>query len=192
MGERLLESHSDAALVIAVAGKSEPALEELFSRHAGQLRALARRVVRDDALASDVVQEVFVRLWQRPDRFDPARGSLKAFLLADAHGRSVDIVRSEVARRAREARDLGERLDQAHPTTDDEAMSNILSAEVRDLLAQLGDDERRAIELAYFEGHSYRDVAVLLDEPEGTVKSRIRTGLAKLRALTLAAMAVIT
>jgi len=189
MAHELLESSSDAALVIAVARRNERALEELFRRYAGQLGMLARRVVRDEQLASDVVQEVFVRLWERPERFDPARGTLRGFLLADAHGRAVDAVRSEVARRARETKDYAERLLEPSPSTGDEALMRILSSEVRELLEQLSEDERRAIELAYFEGHSYREVAELLSEPEGTVKSRIRSGLAKLRTLTTAVVA---
>jgi RNA polymerase sigma-70 factor (ECF subfamily) len=177
----LLGTASDTALVVAVARRNERALEELYRRHSGSLLALARRVLRDEQLAADVVQEVIVRLWQRPERFDPERGSLRAFLLADAHGRSVDLVRSEQARRAREERDVAERLLDEPPGTEQEAVLRTLFEDVRASLAVLGEDERRAIELAYFEGHSYRDVAVLLGEPEGTVKSRIRTGLGKLR-----------
>lgn len=191
MADGLLDSSSDAALVIAVARRDERALEELFRRFSGQLAALARRVVRDEQLASDVVQEVFVRLWERPERFDPERGSLRAFLLADAHGRAVDAVRSEVARKARELRDQSERLREPSPSTGDEAVTRILSDRVRELLVHLTDDERRAIELAYFDGHSYREVAELLSEPEGTVKSRIRSGLAKLRALATTTVAVL-
>lgn len=190
MGDRLSESSSDPALVIAVARRSERALEELFHRYSAQLTALARRVVRDEQLARDVVQEVFVRLWERPERFDPARGTLRAYLLADAHGRSVDAIRSEVARRGREAREYESRLLDASPSTGDEAVMNILSAEVREHLDRLNADERRAIELAYFDGYSYREVAELLSEPEGTVKSRIRSGLMKLRAMTAAVLAV--
>jgi RNA polymerase sigma factor (sigma-70 family) len=93
---------SDAALVVAVARGSEPALEEIYRRHADALYSLGRRVTRNDAMAAEIVQEIFVRLWATPERFDPERGSLRAFLLADVHGRAVDAVRSEVARRRRE------------------------------------------------------------------------------------------
>jgi len=192
MADGMPASTSDSALVIAVARRDAHALEELFGRYAGQLGALARRVVRDEQLAADVVQEVFVRLWERPERFDPERGSLRAFLLADVHGRAVDAVRAEVARRAREERDHAERLLEASPSTGEEAVMRILSEEARGALVQLTDDERRAIALAYFGGHSYREVAALLGAPEGTVKSRIRTGLEKLRIiLTAAASAVL-
>jgi RNA polymerase sigma-70 factor, ECF subfamily len=188
MPDGRFESSSDSALVIAVARRSEPALEELCRRYSGQLAGLARRVIRDDELAADVVQDVFVRLWERPERFDPERGSLRSYLLADVHGRSVDLIRAEEARRRREERDHVERLRDPVPTVEDEVVIRGLSADVRESLALLSDDERRAIELAYFDGHSYRDVAILLEEPEGTVKSRIRSGLAKLRSATMAVM----
>jgi RNA polymerase sigma-70 factor (ECF subfamily) len=188
MPDGRFESLSDSALVIAVARRNEPALEELCRRYSGQLAGLARRVIRDDELAADVVQDVFVRLWERPERFDPERGSLRSYLLADVHGRSVDLIRAEEARRRREERDHVERLRDPVPTVEDEVVIRGLSADVRESLASLSDDERRAIELAYFDGHSYRDVAILLEEPEGTVKSRIRSGLAKLRSATMTVM----
>jgi RNA polymerase sigma-70 factor (ECF subfamily) len=182
----LFESASDTALVVAIARRNERAMEELCRRHAGQLTALARRVLRDDQRAADVVQDVLMRLWERPERFDPERGALRSFLLADVHGRSVDLVRAEQSRRRREERDHVERLRDEPPSTEEEVVVRELSAEVRSALAVLTDDERRAVELAYYGGHSYRDVAVILGEAEGTVKSRIRSGLTKLREATMA------
>jgi RNA polymerase sigma-70 factor (ECF subfamily) len=185
-----LEAASDTALVLAVSGRDEAALQELHRRHAGPVLALARRVAGNDDLGAEVVQEVFVRLWSGPSRFDPDRGSLRAFLLADAHGRAVDLVRSEVARRRREERDLVESVTVDLETPEEEVVAAAASAELRAAIETLSGDERRAIELAYFGGHSYREVAELLGEPEGTVKSRIRTGLLRLReTLTAAAVA---
>jgi RNA polymerase sigma-70 factor, ECF subfamily len=157
------------------------ALAELYSRHAGPCFALARRVLADRVLAEEVVQEVFLRLWRRPERFDPDRGSMRSFLFAQVHGRSVDLLRAETSRRAREQRDAFR-----SPTIDDDlerAVGTLSEAEaVRRALAGLSEGERGAIELAYFGGHTYREVAQLLELPEGTVKSRIRSGLLRLRA----------
>lgn len=187
-----LEAASDTALVLAVAGRDEAALQELHRRHAGPVLALARRVAGNDDLGAEVVQEVFVRLWSTPSRFDPDRGSLRAFLLADAHGRAVDVVRSEVARRRREERDVMEAATVDLETPEEEVVAAAASAELRAAVETLSTDERRAIELAYFGGHSYREVAELLGEPEGTIKSRIRTGLLRLRdTLTAAAVALL-
>lgn len=185
------EATSDAALVVSVARRDERALAEIYRRHADSLTALARRVLRDPQLAADVVQEVFVRLWQRPERFDAERGALRAYLLADAHGRSVDLVRAEGARRRREEREIAYRLDEPVTTPDEEVIARIESAEMRAALDSLTSDERAAIELAYFGGRSYREVAALLSEPEGTIKSRIRSGLVKLRGTVVAALAVL-
>src|SRR5438067_1047301 len=95
---------SDARLVVGIARFHEEALAEAYRRHGGAVFALARRLTNERVLAEEVVQEVFLRLWNEPDRFDPQRGSLRAYLLAQAHGRSVDFIRSETSRRNREER----------------------------------------------------------------------------------------
>jgi RNA polymerase sigma-70 factor (ECF subfamily) len=171
----------DRALALAVAEGDEPALAELYRRHGGPCFSLARRVLADRVLAEEVVQEVFLRLWRQPERFDAERGSMKSFLFAQVHGRAVDLLRAETARRAREQRDAFRSA-----TVDDDlerAVMELTEGEaVRRALATLSDGEREAIELAYFGGHTYKEVAVLLEQPEGTVKSRIRAGLLRLRA----------
>jgi RNA polymerase sigma-70 factor (ECF subfamily) len=172
---------TDADLARLVAGGDRLALGELYSRHAGPCFGLARRVLADRALAEEVVQEVFLGLWRRPERFDAGRGSMRSFLFAQVHGRSVDLLRAESARRAREEREAFR-----SPTIDvdlERAVAELTEAEaVRRAVADLSEGERAAIELAYFGGHTYREVAELLDLPEGTVKSRIRSGLLRLRA----------
>ena len=171
----------DAGLVQAVAAHDEQALAEAYRRHADSCFGLARRVMLDRTLAEEVVQELFVRLWNRPELYDPGRGSLRSFLIAQAHGRSVDLLRAETARRRREEREARERVTQ--PVDLDREIVNLTEAEaVQTALAALPEAERTAIELAYFGGHTYREVAVLREQPEGTVKSRIRAGMLRLRA----------
>jgi RNA polymerase sigma-70 factor (ECF subfamily) len=177
---RATHDAGDAELMRAVTAADQQALATIYQRHADTCFALARRVLNDRTLAEEIVQELFVRLWREPERFDPSRGSLRSFLLAQVHGRSVDLLRAEVARRGREERDAR----RAPATSDDleRAVLDLTEAEaVRAALADLSEGERTAIELAYFGGHTYREVATLLEQPEGTVKSRIRTGLLRLR-----------
>jgi RNA polymerase sigma-70 factor (ECF subfamily) len=97
-----LRDASDALLVVAIGRWRQDALAEAYRRHAGAVFALSQRLVNDRTLAEEVVQEVFLRLWDKPDRFDPERGSLRSYLLAQCHGRSVDLIRSEQSRRNRE------------------------------------------------------------------------------------------
>lgn len=182
---------SDTSLVVAVARFDETALATLYERHGGAVFALSRRLLKRRDLAEEVTQEIFMRLWTRPERFDPERGTLRTFLLSDTHGRSVDLLRSEIARRAREDRE-GRMVAEPVADLEREVLSRVTSQEVRQALASLSEPERKAITLAYFGGHSYRRVAELLEEPEGTVKSRIRSGMQRLRAELSAAGVVPT
>lgn len=180
MVEHELRDASDAALVVAIARFREEALAEAYRRHGDAAFALAVRVLRDHALAEEIVQEVFLRLWNDPERFDAGRGSLRAFLMANVHSRAIDVVRSESSRRAREQRHA-RLLPVAEYDLEREIVDLTIGEHVRTAIAGLSDDEREAIELAYLGGHSYREVAALLEQPEGTVKSRIRVGLRRLR-----------
>jgi RNA polymerase sigma-70 factor, ECF subfamily len=175
-----LEDVGDAALVLAVARYRREGLAEAYRRHAGAVFALARRVTADSHLAEEVVQDVFLGLWRQPDRFDADRGSLRSFLLSQAHGKAVDLVRSESSRRRREEREARLRAESGYDI-EREVWDMAVAERVRSAVGSLRPEERRAIELAYFGGHTYREVARMLDEPEGTVKTRIRMGLRNMR-----------
>jgi RNA polymerase sigma-70 factor (ECF subfamily) len=171
---------SDGQLAVAIGRFKESALAEAYHRHGGAVLGLAKRVTGDTGEAEDVTQDVFVRLWQHPELFDCSRGSLRTYLLTVTHGRAVDTVRSRVSRTRRERRDANEVAAIVYDP-DLEVQDLALADKMMRAMASLTDDERRAIELAYFEGHTYREVAALLEEPEGTVKSRIRSGLRRMR-----------
>jgi RNA polymerase sigma-70 factor (ECF subfamily) len=169
----------DERLVHSVARRDQDALAEVYRRHGDGVFALVTRVLQDRAMAEEVTQEVFLRLWNEPDRFDPQRGALRSFLLRQAHSRAVERIRAEEARRRREDR-VDREAVLVGPDVEQQALAGLGSAAVAEALASLSSGEREAIVLAYFGGHSYREVAMRLDLPEGTVKSRIRLGLAKL------------
>ncbi|MET0628746.1 MAG: sigma-70 family RNA polymerase sigma factor [Acidimicrobiia bacterium] len=156
----------------------DAALGEVYDQFSSLVYGLAFRVIGDARAAEDVSQDVFVWLWERPAAFDPARGSLRTWLGTLAHRRSVDYVRREEARRRRNERDAA-RLP-AVPDVGEMAAALVTAERVRAALAVLPSDQRDAIELAYFGGKTYREVADVLGIPEGTAKSRLRLGLRKI------------
>ncbi len=175
-----LEDVSDAQLVTLIGRYQEAALAEVYRRHGGAVHGLARKILRTVHEADDVTQDVFLRLWNNPDRFDPTRGTLRSYLLNDSHGRAVDLVRSLNSRRAREVREA-QRSGVAAYDLQHQVWDLAVADEVKRALATLPDDEREPVELAYFHGHTYVQVAEILGQPEGTIKSRIRNGMRRMR-----------
>jgi len=183
------ERVDDAVLVARVRDRDARALEPLYHRHVAACTATARRVVLNPHVAEEVVQDVFLRFWKAPERYDEARGSLRSFLVANTQNAAIDVLRADRTRRARDER---HGRSQARPVdTVEEVLRRRDSEAVRCAVLQLNDHERAAVVLAYYGGYSYREVAQLLNLPEGTVKTRIRNGLRRmqhmLRAETIAA-----
>jgi RNA polymerase sigma factor (sigma-70 family) len=152
------------------------AFVELYDEYAAVVHAVARRVTGHTEHADDVCQIVFLQVWEHPERFDPARGSFRPWLATFAHHRSVDRLREEESVRRRDER--SGLFPLPDPDDVEEVVETVISAEhVRRALATLPAIEREPISLAYFANRTYREVAVDLDLPEGTVKSRILRGL---------------
>ena len=178
-GESDCAGWSDSELVAALRAQREDAFDEIFRRHSRSVAAVTRMILGRRAECDDVVSEVFIGLWRSPEAFDSDRGTLLTFLRVKARGRCIDLVRSETARARREK---GQELPLGSPPdVDSSLLSAEIAAQLRRAVASLPPEEREPIELAYFEGMTYREVAAHLDLPEGTVKSRIRGGLRKLR-----------
>lgn len=166
----------DTELHRRVLGRSDEALAEIYRRHSAVVFNIALRVTGNRSAAEEVIQAVFLEVWHRPERFDPARGSLRPWLGTLTHHRSVDWVRQEAARRTREQRSAGAADDHV-PGVEDTVTAAIGAERVRRALDQLSEHERTPICLAYFGGRTYRQVADDLGIAEGTIKSRIRAGL---------------
>ena len=174
---------TDEALAAQLMARDDKALARVVELYGGIVNGMARRIVADATLAEEVAQDVFVALWRRPGAFDPARGSLKTFLATLARNKAVDLVRKEQGvRRTKDVLVAEFATSVSSYELGDEFETN---AELRDALGVIPDTQREAIALAYFGGRTYREVASELSVPEGTVKTRMRDGLAKLRvALT--------
>lgn len=170
---------NDSDLVAQIGRGSHVAFAEVYKRYGQPAHRLAALVGGDDA--DDIVQDVFLRLWDRSGRFDASRGSLRTFLMMQVRSRRIDLLRSGGSRRARETTNSA---DYTSRSAEDGALARIDGDESWSLLFRLDHHQRNAIGLAYFGDHSYREVAALLDVPEGTVKSRIRQGLTTLRKST--------
>ena len=174
---------SDEALVALVARADDEALAELYDRFGALAFGLARRVLRDAALAEDAVQEAFIAVWRSASRFSAQRSSARAWILMLVHRRAVDLVRSSERRRAEPLPEDADRVDGQVSEPDDLVWLRLQRERVTQALAQLPDPQREALELAYFGGFTQSELADRLGEPLGTIKSRMHSGLARLRGL---------
>jgi RNA polymerase sigma-70 factor (ECF subfamily) len=156
----------------------EGALGECYDQYASFVYGLALRVVRDAKAAEDLTQDVFLCLWERPALFEPDKGALRTWLGTLAHRRAVDHVRREEARRRRDDATM---TKVGHtPDVEEMALALVTAERVRAALDELPPEQRRAIELAYFDGKTYREVAGIMGIPEGTAKSRLRLALKRI------------
>ena len=178
---RELAHLSDEALVALAARSEQSALAELYDRFGRPAYGLALRVLRDEALAEDAVQEAFLALWRTAGRFVPERGKASTWILTLVHRRAVDIVRREERRRADALEQAPEPESQA--AVEEEAWLRLQRERVQDALRKLPDQQREAIELAYYGGFTQSELAERLGQPLGTIKSRMFGGLARLREL---------
>ncbi|MGE3841164.1 MAG: sigma-70 family RNA polymerase sigma factor [Vicinamibacterales bacterium] len=170
----------DAALMARVVARDADAFAELYDRHARAVFSLAFRIVGDQLEAEDVVQDVFTQAWRQAERYDARRGALPAWLLNITRSRAIDLLRR---RRQRVAAPPGfwSELVAAGPAPDTLALTSARVQALKQALADLPWAQRLPIELAYFEGLSQSEIAVRLEEPVGTIKTRVRLGLMKLR-----------
>jgi RNA polymerase sigma factor (sigma-70 family) len=171
---------SDEALVALVARADEAALAELYDRIGGSAYGLAFRILRDAALAEDAVQEAFLGLWRTAGSFVPERAKASTWILTLVHRRAVDVVRREQRRRTQPLEDAPEPVT---GSAEQAAWTQLERERVQAALTQLPDAQREAIELAYYGGFTQSELAERLGEPLGTIKSRMFTGLARLREL---------
>ena len=167
--------------LLSRAGRGDQsAFAERYDALAPLLHGVVLKVVRDPAQSEEVTQEAFIELWKLAPRYDGSRGSVRSWATTVAHRRAIDRVRSEQSSRIRTDREAHTRPIQSNDVAE-QVVANIDGTRVRKALERLTEIQRQAVELAYFGGHSYREVAVLLGVAEGTIKTRIRDGMIRLR-----------
>jgi RNA polymerase sigma-70 factor (ECF subfamily) len=170
-------STDDASLARRLRSGDRDALGELYDRHASVALAVALRIVGNPEQAEDLVHDAFVIVWQKIARFDASRGSLRAWLLTILRNRGIDRLRA-----ARPSVEIDEAdLPSGPNPTWEEAIRRLSAAEVRTALDSLPPEQRNAVELAYFNGRTYREIAQITGVPQGTVNGRMRLALSKLR-----------
>jgi RNA polymerase sigma-70 factor, ECF subfamily len=178
-----LRKLADEELMERVADCDADAFEVVLERHADAAFSLAYRICGRRSVAEDIAQESFLALWRSGERYDRARGSVRTWTLGIVHNRAIDALRRSGTHDRRRASDEGiEETLEAPERTDEQAVENAVSSEIRGALGELPSDQRKVIELAYFGGFTHTEIASMLNTPVGTVKGRMRLGLQKLRS----------
>lgn len=177
------ERTPDSVLLARIRAGDEDAIATVYDQHGALVFGLARRVTRDPQLARDITQDVFTYLWEYPDRVDLGQGAIRTYLAVVTHRRAVDEVRRNVRRVRSEAGVEFARPDSPEIEVVDDAMQRWRSQRLATGLAMLPVEQRLAVQLAYYDGLTYKQVAEALGIPEGTAKSRLRLAMTRLRAL---------
>lgn len=173
--------HELAPLMAQVSAGDEQAFARLYDATARNVFGIVLRVLRDHAQAEEVTQEIYVEAWKQAPRYDTKQGSVSAWLNTIAHRRAVDRVRSSERRTQREQRHFEEGSGRVAPDPVDQVVANDEGQRVRAAMEKLSEGQRTAVQLAYFEGKTQREVAEFLQLPLGTVKTRIRDAMQRLR-----------
>src|SRR3712207_3956758 len=181
---RVGDGPAGADLLLRLRAGDRSAVDELYDRFRRPAFALARRILGDDTLAEDVLQDVFLSVWRDPGAFDARRGSFSSGLMAMVHHKAVDAVRREESQRRRQTLaedDLTLRAPLSTYDVEEEAWSRSVAERVRTALGDLPESQREALTLAYYGGYTQREVAALTGAPLGTVKTRMLAGMRRLK-----------
>ena len=170
------KNDDEAALIERIQAGDETAMTDMYDRYSGIVYGVALRVLGNTTAAEDVLQEVFLQLWRNPQAFDANRGRLSAWLAVIARNRAIDHLRKRPPEE-----DIDELPISTGVNLENEAAQRLAIEKIRGVLSQLPQDQRRLLEMAFFEGMTHTEIAAKSGEPLGTVKTRIRTGLLALR-----------
>ena len=176
----------DHSLIHRVASAEKDALEALYAKYSASVYSLAMFMLKQEALAEEATQDIFLNIWTKASSYKPDRGEPRAWIMGVAHHRIIDVIRSR--RRVQTITEPGayeklESLPSSRISTEEEVERRIEGEHIRKALAALPPEQRQVIMLAYFEGYSQSEMARLLDQPLGTVKTRVRLAMKKLRAV---------
>lgn len=178
------DAEGDAAILRRIRAGDPDAIDDLYERFRRPAFALARRILADDVLAEDVLQEVFLSVWRDPSAYERGKGSVASWLLAVVHHKAVDAVRREESQRRRQSQ-AEEELVLNEPVAardvEDDVVTRLVSEQVRTALGELSAPQREALTLAYYGGYTQREVATLTGAPLGTVKTRMLSGMRRLK-----------